>query len=40
MESMKMDSPMDYLKIVLVAFVGVFLINKALTASGLEKFKA
>lgn len=30
----------DFAKIAVIAFVGIFLINKALTAVGMSQFKA
>lgn len=35
-----MNSPIDYLKIALIAFVGVWVINRGLTAAGLTQYKA
>lgn len=34
------DKLIDYAKIAVVAFVGVWVINKALTAAGLSQYKA
>lgn len=35
-----MDKLMDYVKIAVFSYIGVFVINKALTAAGLSQFKA
>lgn len=35
-----MTNPVDLLKIALVAFVGVWVINHALAAAGLSQYKA
>ena len=35
-----MNNVMDYLKIAVIAYVGIFVINKALTAAGLAQYKA
>jgi len=35
-----MHNVADYLKIAAIAFVGVWVINKALTAAGLAQYKA
>jgi hypothetical protein len=35
-----MDKIIDYSKIAIIAFIGVFVINKALTAAGLSQYKA
>jgi len=35
-----MHNVADYLKIAIVGFAGVWLINKALTAAGLAQYKA
>jgi hypothetical protein len=35
-----MEKIIDYAKIALIAWVGVFAINKALTAAGLSQYKA
>lgn len=35
-----MEKLIDYAKIAVIAFVGVFVINKALTAAGLSQYKA
>ena len=40
MEGLKMNNAVDYLKIALIAFVGVFVINRALTAVNLTQYKA
>lgn len=36
----KMNNVVDYVKIALVAFVGVFIINRALAAANLSQYKA
>lgn len=35
-----MEKIVDYSKIAIIAFIGVFVINKALTAAGLSQYKA
>lgn len=35
-----MEKIVDYSKIAVIAFIGVFVINKALTAAGLSQYKA
>lgn len=35
-----MNNVADYLKIAVVAWVGVFVINKALSAAGMSQYKA
>jgi hypothetical protein len=35
-----MNNPADYLKIVVIAFVSVFIINRCLKAAGLSQFAA
>jgi hypothetical protein len=35
-----MEKLIDYSKIAVIAFIGVFIINKALTAAGLSQYKA
>jgi hypothetical protein len=34
------DKLVDYAKIAVIAFIGVWLINKGLTAAGLSQYKA
>lgn len=35
-----MNNIVDYLKIAIIAYVGVWIINRGLSASGLSQFKA
>jgi len=35
-----MEKIIDYAKIAVIAFIGVYVINKGLTAAGLSQYKA
>jgi len=35
-----MNNMMDYIKIAVIAFIGIFIINRALKAAGLGQFSA